>query len=315
MTPGLSSPPLTIAIPFYKNVEYCRRAVQSVFAQPAPGWVALLVNNSLDDRDHGPIEELVAEYPRDRLQYFRNEKHLNACENFNRCIDLAETDLVSIVHADDEVLPGYANALVGLATRHPEAAILFLAARIIDTESRPCFSFVDWVKLFLMPRGGGDLVLSDEGSLRSLVRGNWINGGTLCYRKSHLGTMRWDPKYHMTADLDLYSRAILSGKVIAGTRRPPAYSYRRHLGQTTAELSATLYRFREESLMLSLIADRADDRGWPSAARIARGKAIVQVHLLCLLLRDAASLSLKAASEKLRLLREIRSSKVLPRNS
>jgi len=306
MATASTAQPLTIAVPFYKNVDYYRRAVESVFSQPASNWVVLLVDNSLDDRDHEPIETLAGKYPPDRLMYFRNEKHLNACENFNRCIDLAETDLVSIVHGDDEVLPCYASELVGLAARHPEAAMLFLAARIVDAESQPCFSFVDWFKLFLMPRGNGDFVLSDEASLRSIVKGNWINGGALCYRKSRLGEMRWDPKYQMTADLDLFSRVILADKVMAGTRHPPAYSYRRHLGQTTAELSATLYRFREESLMLSIIADRAARRGWSSAAKAARKKAILQLHLSCYLLSDAARLSLKSAGEKLLLLREIR---------
>ncbi|MGA2760457.1 MAG: hypothetical protein ABSF08_09090, partial [Candidatus Cybelea sp.] len=234
------------------------------------------------------------------------ERHLNACENFNRCIDLAETNLVSIVHGDDEVLPGYANELLGLAARHPEAALLFLAARIIGADSQACFSFVDWFKLFLMPRGDGDFVLSGEASLRSIVRGNWINGGALCYRKNRLGEIRWDPRYQMTADLDLFSRVILAEKIMAGTRRPPSYSYRRHLGQTTAELSATLYRFREESLMLDIIADRACRRGWCSAAKAARRKAILQLHLSTYLLRDAARLSLESAREKLRLLREIR---------
>jgi len=314
MATGPSAPLLTIAVPFYKNVEYYSRAVESVFSQAASSWVVLLVDNSLDDRDHGSIETLAARYPPDRLRHFRNEKHLNACENFNRCIDLAETDLVSIVHGDDEVLPRYADDLLSLAARHPEAAMLFLAARIIGPTSQPCFSFVDWFKLFLMPRGDGDFVLSGEASLCSIVRGNWINGGTLCYRKSRLGEMRWDPRYQMTADLDLFSRVILAEKVMAGTRRPPSYSYRRHLAQTTAELSATLYRFREESLMLDIIADRASRRGWSSAAKAARNKAILQLHLSCYLLSDAARFSLQSAREKLRLLREIRATTLTARD-
>ncbi len=65
--------------------------------------------------------------------------------------------------------------------------MLFLAARIVDAESQPCFSFVDWFKMFLLPRGDGDFVLSDEASLRSIVKGNWINGGSPLLPEEPLG--------------------------------------------------------------------------------------------------------------------------------
>jgi hypothetical protein len=159
-----------------------------------------------------------------------------------------------------------------------------------------------------MPAGVGDIVLEGEPSLQSIVRGNWLNAGAVCYRKSVLGDLRWDSRYRMTADLDLWARIIISGRSIAGSRRPAAYAYRRHAGQTTAELSASLYRFEEESLMLDLIASRAEERGWRAAAVTARSKSIVQLHLLFLAALDVLTGSLGRARKKFRLLFEIRKS-------
>src|SRR5579862_1729629 len=175
---------LTIAVPFYKGTEYLRRTLGSIFAQSGSRWTVLLVDNSVDADEQKAALAIVASLPPSRLRYVRNQTHVSGSENFNRCIDLAETDLVSTVHGDDEVLPSYADELLSLAERHPDAAILSLPVRTINKDSQPCFSFVDSVKRFLMPRGTSDFVLQGEPALRSILRGNWINGAALCYRRS-----------------------------------------------------------------------------------------------------------------------------------
>lgn len=303
------SPALTIAVPFYKNSAYLRRAVASILAQTKTNWTILIVDNSVDPSEHQDAVALASSCPDDLVRYARNDDHLDACGNFNRCIELANTDLVAILHGDDEVLPCYAEEIMGLATRHPEAAAVFAAVRIIDKDSRYCFSFVDWVKQFLMPKGSGDFKLSGESSLRSLCRGNWLNAGGVCFRKSALGDLRWDSSYQMTADLDLWSRIILSDGFIAGTRSPAAYLYRRHTSQTTAELSESLYRFKEEALILDVLATRAEGKGWHSAAATARAKSVVQLHLLFLAMNDLLRGSVRRASDKVQLLFVIRHSK------
>ena len=177
--------------------------------------------------------------------------------------------------------------------------MLFAAVRIIDKDSRPRFSFVDWVKQFFMPIGKGDIVLYGEPSLRSIVRGDWINGAAVCYRKSLLGDLRWDGAYPMASDLELWSRVLLSDRTMAAARRPPVYCYRRHAAQTTAQLSANLDRFSEEALVLDLIAARAAAREWPSVARVARAKTALRLHLLFLATNDIAKCSLGRAFAKL----------------
>lgn len=296
---------LTIIVVFYKNADYLRRAVESVLAQPRSEWTLIIVDNSVDEAEHQAALELVASLPKNSLRYVRNDTHLSLCERFHRCLELANTELVAVVHGDDEVLPFYAEEFLSLATRHPEAAVLFTGARIIDKDSRAHFSFVDWFKQFLMPHGKNDFVLSGEAALRSLLRGNWIYGGAVCYRKRLLCDLRWDHNYVMTIDLERWCRVILSGGTIAGMRRA-AYLYRRHSEQTTAQLTATLNRFRHESTMLGILADRAEARGWRSAAAVGRARTIVQLHLLFLAAKDVTRGSVGNARAKLGLLWEIR---------
>jgi Glycosyltransferase like family 2 len=307
---------LTIVVDFWKNVDYLRRAIESVLAQPQSQWTLVVFDSSVDEQEHDAAKALLAGYPTTQLRYVRNDPSLSLGEKCNRRLDLAETDLVAIVHGDDEVLPCFAQECLDLAMRHPEATVLFTAVQIIDKDSRPCFSFVDWFKRFLMPKGREDFVLADERSLRSILRGNWINGSAVCYRRSRLGDQRWDlENYLMTADLEFWCRLILSGKTIVGTRRPPALAYRRHPSQATALLTANLDRFREESWALGVIADRAAARGWRSAAAVARARTVLQLHLLFLTGRDLAQGSIQRARQKLRLLQEVRQSARMSRKA
>lgn len=267
-----------------------------------------MVDNSVDDQESDAAERLAKSCPQRRLRYIRNERHLTACENFNHCIDLADTDLVATVHGDDEVRPCYAGELTDLAARNPLAAVLFTAVTVIDDASRYKFSFVDWFKGFLTPRGTGDIVLSGEASLRSIARGDWLNGAAICYRKSRLGDLRWDSKFPMASDLELWSRVLVSGRTMAGTRRV-AYAYRRHRQQTTVQLAANHARFLEESKVLDLIARRAEDVGWSRAARTARTKTILQLHVVYTMAGEIAKGSLRGALTAAKILRELRSSK------
>lgn len=293
---------LTIAVPFAGGIDYLRRALESIFAQPAGNWIVMFVDNSPDEDQRSQALQLLAAYPGDRIRYVRNERFVSATENFNRCIDLAQTDLVSTVHADDEVLPNYATEILSLAGRQPDAAILFVPVVIIGEDSARAFSFVDWYKTFLVPRGRGDLVLDDERSLRSLLRGDWVNGAAIAYRKSRLGDMRWDPQLPMISDLDLWSRAIVSGRFMAGSRAPAAYAYRRHSAQTTAKSTANLARFYEEARVYDLIAARAASRGWKSAQSVARAKTILKLHLLFLIARDLVARRFDALGTKVTML-------------
>src|SRR5262245_61189654 len=131
MLPGAPPPEaaITFAIPFYTGGEYLRCAVESVLRQTRPDWELLVCD------DAGPepgTEALLRSFADARVRYVRNEANLGMIGNWNQCLDLARTDLVTLLHADDALLPGYADLMVKAAAGHPRAAAFFCAARIID---------------------------------------------------------------------------------------------------------------------------------------------------------------------------------------
>jgi glycosyltransferase involved in cell wall biosynthesis len=287
---------ITVCIPYYSGLAYLRRALDSVVAQSCDQWRAIVC----DDRGPEDAAELVGSYG-PRIRYVRNEQNLGMIGNWNRCLDLAETDLVSLLHADDELLPDYVAHMLAAASRHPAACAIYCKTRIIGPASKPVFSLADFAKRFVEPAGRNDLVLRGEESVRALARGNFIMCPTLCYRRSRLETRRFSGRWRFVQDLEFTTRLLREGETIVGLPQV-AYAYRRHSENATSRFTRNLLRFEEERTFLNELALEATKLGWQRAAQAARRKTVVKLHLLYYLLGDVVFLRPAAAAAKARLL-------------
>src|SRR5215210_3080625 len=148
-----STDPLTVAIPFYKGHGYLRLAIESVLRQTSPDWRLVVC----DDGPDPGTRELVESCRDPRVRYLRNERNLGMAGNWNRCLEVADTDLVNLLHNDDELLPNYVEVMQQAGREYPAAAAFFCRAKVVDAAGRPSFSVVDSVKRFLQPRAEGPL--------------------------------------------------------------------------------------------------------------------------------------------------------------
>jgi glycosyltransferase involved in cell wall biosynthesis len=286
---------ITFAIPFFSGLPYLREALDSVTAQESPEWRAIVVD------DAGPEPEaaaMVASYGDPRISYVRNEQNLGLAGNWNRGLDLATTDLVTLLHADDRLMPCYAGALIEAHEAHPRAVAAHCRASIVDGSGRPIFSLPDEVKRVVRSR---QPLLRGESGLRSLLRGNFIICPSLCFKRSVLGGRRFDGRWRMVLDLDLLARLLLDGDEIVQVERT-CFEYRRHGSQMTAALTASADRFEEEIGLYEELAVAAAEQGWKRATRTASTRRIVSLHLAYRILGDALRGQGSAMRKKLALL-------------
>lgn len=297
----MTAPSITFAIPFYSGRDYLVRAIESVLAQRAGNWTAFVCDNASAEPG---IAQLVETAGRGRVGYVRNERNLGMAGNFNRCIDLATTELVTLLHSDDELMPDYADTLIAAAGAHPDAAALFCRAQIIDGRSTPHFSLADVVKGFLNPSQRHEMVLAGEPGMRAVLRGNFIMAPTLCFRKRVLGDRRFSADFRFVLDQELTCALLLDGDSLVGL---PArcYRYRRHDDNATEHLTRTTVRFHEESEFYDRMRHKVAARGWEACARIAADKRMLKLNLIYRALKSAALLRLGDAVRGLKLLREI----------
>jgi glycosyltransferase involved in cell wall biosynthesis len=292
--------PLTIAIPFYQGHAYLRAAIASVLRQTSPNWKLVVC----DDGPEAGTAELVAFFTDPRIRYLRNERNLGMAGNWNRCLEVAETDLVNLLHNDDELLPNYVELMLRAGRDYPGAAAFFCRAKVINAHGRETFSFVDFVKRFLVSRASGPLVLRGREAVARLMRGNFIMCPTVCYRKSRIPADPFRPEWRMVLDLDFFTRLLLDGEYLVGLPET-ALAYRRHMENATEAYTASLLRFEEESRLHDQIAAAARDQGWPEVARTAARKWVIKLNLLFRLTEDLARLRLGAFVRKVGFLRRL----------
>src|SRR5262245_36289058 len=102
----MHSEPVTVAVPFYQGTEFLRRAIASVYTQSDPNWRLRVCDDGPD-----PGARQLVETGDARVRYLRNDRNLGMAGNWNRCLAAAETELVNLLHADDELLPSYIDRM------------------------------------------------------------------------------------------------------------------------------------------------------------------------------------------------------------
>ena len=293
---------LGIAIPFYRNVRYLGTAIESVTQQSSPDWRLWVVDDSGGNESPETVRELVESFDDERIHYHCNVETVGMVSNWNRCLDRADTDLITLLHGDDRLLPGYVTLMRELAGDHPDAVALYCRASIIGASGRNDFSLADWTKRFFAPRSRGDTILRGSPGATALMRGNFIMCPTLCFRRSALGARRFDHGWEQVQDLDFTIRLLMDGETLVGTSET-AYAYRRHPDSATWVQSQNRLRFDEEFRLFDQIAQRAEALGWSETARVSSRKRIVKLHLLYRALRDLLQLKVRSAAQTLRYLR------------
>jgi hypothetical protein len=224
--------------------------------------------------------------------------------NWNRCLELTETEFVTLLHADDELEPAYAATMTDAADHYPNAAALFCQATIVDENGQSVFSLPDFVKKFLIPSRRSAVVLRGSRGLTAVLRGNFITCPTVCYRLRVLRGQRFDPRWRFVLDLDLFARLLLAGDYLVGIPES-LYRYRRHPGNATAAYTESLLRFSEESALYAELGSVAKERGWSATARTAQRRTIIRLHLAYRIARDLLAGRFSAAQSKLRFARSL----------
>lgn len=293
--------PITFAIPFYSGIAYLPRTLESVMAQTDDNWRAYVVDNASNEAG---AEELVKKIGRGRIGYVRNERNLGMAGNFNRSIDLAETDLVTLLHSDDELTPEYCAKFRAVASRYPVAAAFFCRAEIIGPDGKKRFSLADLVKDRLTPSTGAELVVEGEPGLRAILKANIIVAPTMCFRKSVLGERRFESKYKFVLDWELTTSLVLAGEMLVGLQQR-YYRYRRHAENATEHLTRSQTRCREESEFYDLMRAEAERRGWDRCVELATEKRILKLGVAYRTLKSAALLDLADARSGLKMLRNL----------
>lgn len=291
------APRITFAIPYFRDRDYLREAMQSVVAQTEQDWLLLVV----DDCGPEPADDIVAAFDDPRITLVRNERNLGLAGNWNECVRLATTPWVTILHGDDRLLPEYAARVLAAAEREPRVTALFTDAVNIDGAGAPTRTLADVAK-GLLPRRKGDHVLAGDADLAGLLAGNYVVCPTMCLRRDLVGPAPFDASLRFVPDWEFTTRVLMEGGQLFAVRTP-LLEYRRHGGSETSLQTEDASRFVEEIAFLERRAAELAPMGWTAAARSARRRITMRGHLFVLIGLDLAHGQRTAARAKWRVLK------------
>ncbi|MER5641718.1 glycosyltransferase [Kitasatospora sp. NPDC002227] len=272
-------PRFEITMPYYGDVAQMQSAVRSVLAQRGEDWRLTVVD---DGREPG-VPEWFASLGDERVRYFRNPVNLGVTGNFNRCLELAESEYVVLMGCDDLMHPSYLDVVRATAEREPKAAMIQPGVEVIGGDGLPYDTLADRTKRRIYaPKGPGRALLGGEDLAVSLLRGNWLYFPSICWRLDAVRPFGFRADLGVIQDLALVIDLLVAGQTLATTPEV-CFSYRRHDGSESSATAYTGHRFEEAKRFFRESADRLEAFGWPAAARVARLHLSSRLHALTLL--------------------------------
>jgi glycosyltransferase involved in cell wall biosynthesis len=126
---------LTVVIPTYNHGRFIGQALESVFAQSWPADRVIV----LDDASTDNTAEVVRPYHGRTLpfEYVSMAENRGVIAMLNCGVDMADTEYVTFLAADDFLAPEAFKKSLDILTRNPQAALCGMFARLIDEDGRP----------------------------------------------------------------------------------------------------------------------------------------------------------------------------------
>jgi glycosyltransferase involved in cell wall biosynthesis len=118
-----ASPTLAATLCNYNHGHVVRRAIDAILAQSRPPDEFVIVDDGSTDDSVAVIEE----YVRDNswIRFIRHPRNLGLNAAIDTALENASSDYLYMAASDDHVKPGFFEQAMALATRYPEAGVIF----------------------------------------------------------------------------------------------------------------------------------------------------------------------------------------------
>lgn len=269
---------IDIMLPFWGDPALLFQTVESVQAQTDPDWRLAVIDDAFPDPR---VAQYFSGIDDERIRYTRNDRNLGIVANFRASVDRATADHLVVLGSDDLLLPGYIAAARAAITRHPSAAIIQPAVRVIDEHGRPGLPLADRIKQRVLrpDTSRSDVVLEGEDLATSLIRGNWLYWPSLVFRNEMIRAHDFRDDLPIILDL-----AILVDITFAGGSLviidDEVFAYRRHTASASQRAILDGSRFTDDRRFFQETAERASSHGWHRTARAARLRIFSRLHAL-----------------------------------
>jgi glycosyltransferase involved in cell wall biosynthesis len=234
-------PAITVAIPSCNGEKTLEVTLRSILAQTGPPFDLLLCDDASSDTTLGLARRIAG----DRLRIGRNPTRLGLAQNWNRCVELASTPFVAIVHQDDLLLPGHLEAHVAVLASDPSLGMTVSEARPIDAEGGP----IPGAQVGSPRAEASDRIFAPGEFVPMLAASNpVICSAVVLRREAHQALGGFDPTWRYAVDWEFWLRLARSWGV--GWVARPTVEFRWHAGSETQRFHRGLLDLAEQERLL-----------------------------------------------------------------
>jgi glycosyltransferase involved in cell wall biosynthesis len=241
----VAQPSISVCIPVYNGERWLGEAIESVLAQTRSDFELLIVENHSPD---GSLE-VASEAARadDRIRVVGNAETIPAVPNHNRCLRLAEGDLVKFLHHDDRLRGDCLERMAAVFEGKPSVALVFSRREILlDDTADPRAQA--WKREHeVLHTGFGPLSEVNDGRTM-LARylptfgedefANWVGepSAVMLRRSAVEAVGGFDERVRQSFDIELWVRLMAAHDI--GFVDEPLVTFRHHGESLTAEIAA-----------------------------------------------------------------------------
>lgn len=113
-------PEVTVLMPVYNAEKYLTEAIESILGQTFFDFEFLII----DDGSTDSSKDIIHSYNDSRIRLVSNKQNLGISKTLNKGIELASTELIARMDADDISLPERLSRQYVIMNKHPEYALV-----------------------------------------------------------------------------------------------------------------------------------------------------------------------------------------------
>lgn len=255
-----------IFMPFYGDIGQFKEAVYSVLRQRDPIWKLTVI----DDQYGSPEPRNFIETLNDgRITFLENAVNLGVSRNFQKCVDLAQADYMTVMGCDDVLLPDYVGHMKEIIHTNPGVAFIQPGVDVIDEAGETYLPLGDVIKSKLRKSLKENSLHSGQPVFSSLLLGCWTYFPSICWKSSFLKAITFRSDYSIVLDLAMQLEILAAGGSLY-LDNLIVFQYRRHRNSVSMVGAADGQRFLEESKLFTEYSLWAKSRSWSKARRAAR---------------------------------------------
>ena len=123
---------ISIVIPTYKREKLLKEALESAINQLNFNDYEIVIVDNDDNFGNFEIKKMIESYQKDNIYYYKNKKNLGVTGNWNRCIELANSEWIVMLHDDDWLKKDALEKIKSFILKYKEVKIINFKPDVYD---------------------------------------------------------------------------------------------------------------------------------------------------------------------------------------